>query len=49
MLLISGLILWILLCIVILLGASYAATDKVPDIDKKNAKSDDPFAYLFPL
>ncbi|MFD1990396.1 hypothetical protein ACFSGI_10530 [Paenibacillus nicotianae] len=49
MLLISGLILWILLRIVILLGASYAATDKVPDIDKKNATPDDPFAYLFPL
>lgn len=49
MLLISGLILWILLCIVILLGASYAATDKAPDIDKKNTTPDDPFAYLFPL
>jgi len=49
MLLISGLILWILLCIVILFGASYVATDKVPDIDKKNSKPDDPFAYLFPL
>ncbi|MDN4618200.1 hypothetical protein QCD85_08840 [Paenibacillus sp. PsM32] len=49
MLLISGLLLWILLCIFILLSASYAATDKVSDIEKKNSKPDDPFAYLFPL
>ncbi|WDF48789.1 hypothetical protein PQ460_12225 [Paenibacillus sp. KACC 21273] len=49
MLWIAGLLLWILLCVVVLLGASYAASDKPADMDKRKKSTDDPFAYLFPF
>lgn len=49
MLLITGLLLWILLCAVVVLGASYAASDRPADINKRKSGTDDPFAYLFPF
>lgn len=49
MLLIAGLLLWILLCIVVVLGASYAASDRPAEIDKQKKDTEDPFAYLFPF
>lgn len=49
MLFLVGLLLWILLCIVIVVAASYAAIDTPVAKSKNQSNAKDPFSYLFPL